>query len=34
MQNNISKFLFSLQATQSNFYGGAFLQKKLTGKSC
>ena len=27
-------FLFSLQATQSNIYGGAFFQKKLAPKSC
>ena len=26
-------FLFSLQATQSNIYGGAFLQRKLVAKS-
>ena len=26
-------FLFSLQATQSNIYGGAIFQKELTTKS-
>ena len=26
--NKVNFFLFSLQATQSNIYGGAFLQKK------
>ena len=31
---NNNLFLFSLHATQSNIYGGAFLQKKLTAKSC
>ena len=30
MQVNL--FLFSLQATQSNTYGGAFLQKKVNSK--
>ena len=30
MQVNL--FLFSLRTTQSNIYGGAFLQKKLTVK--
>ena len=26
--------MFALQATQSNVYSGAFLQKKLTATSC
>ena len=30
---NNNLFLFSLHATQSNIYGGAFLRKNLTAKS-